>query len=101
MKNIHIAAALFSFKNEKQIFENIRGAKIKNCCKGSISVFQQPFPVSYIPLCLKNENKNKSAEMFVTVIEKRQVEKSISILSHIFPPIYSTFRKERDASVRT
>lgn len=85
MKNIHIAAALFSFKKEKQIFENIRGTKIKNCCKGSISVFHRSFPVSYIPLCLKNENKNKSAKMLYTVIEKRQVEKSISILSHFFP----------------
>lgn len=57
MKNIHIAAPLFRFKKEKQFFENICARKIKNYCKGSIFIFHQPFPVSYIPLCLKNENK--------------------------------------------
>lgn len=89
MNNIHIA--LFPFKKGKQIFENLRATKIKNYCKGSISMFQQSFPVSYIPLCLKNQNKNKSAKMLHTVIEKRQGEKSISIPSRFFPPIYSTF----------
>lgn len=89
MNNIHIA--LLSFKKEKQIFENIHATKIKNYCKGSISMFHQPFPVGYIPLCLKNQNKNKSAKMLYTVMEKRQGEKSISIPSHFFPPIYSTF----------